>query len=189
MMLSVFRQILVLENELKKLSSILAAGIFIAASPVAAEQSVYGGLGVLTIAGREEGVNFSTTNAVFTLGINFNEHFAIEGEFSTVLSEDSITLEGTSVDIGLKHWGVYARYNFVPVSEEFILFGRLGYVTGTAEATAGGVSVSEAEDALGVGVGAEYRYSEKGSIRFDLGYADFGDTTSNWISIGNSWRF
>ena len=44
-------------------------------------------------------------------------------------------------------------------------------------------------DALAIGVGAEYRYSKKGSIRFDLGYADFGDTTANLIAIGNSWRF
>ena len=174
---------------MKKIASMIVSGAALIGSPLAAEQSVYGGLGVVMITAEEQGADFSSTNAMFTLGVNFNDHLAAEGEFSTILNEDSITILGNSAGIGLKHWGVYARYNFVPVSEEFVLFGRLGYVKGTAELTVAGVTVSTDEEALGVGIGAEYRYSERSSIRFDLGYADFGDTTANWIGIGNSWRF
>lgn len=169
------------------LSTVLLASTATVAA--AQDSGFYLGAGVAVIDGEEQGFGFRSTNLNVMAGYEVSPYFAIEGEASVVLGEDSVTIQGTTGDVGLRHAGIYARLNLMDSSNTFVPYLRAGWVQGTAEVEVLGLSVSDDSTAFAYGIGGEYRYSEKGSVRFDIGKADFDTVDATIVSIGNVWRF
>ena len=156
---------------------------------VAQDSGFYLGAGVAVIDAEEQGFDFRSTNLNLMGGYEVSPYFAIEGEASIVLGEDSVNILGSSADVGLRHAGIFARVNLMESSNTFVPYLRAGWVQGTAEVEVAGVSVSDDDTAFAYGIGGEYRYNEKGSIRLDIGKADFDTVDTTIVSFTNVWRF
>lgn len=155
----------------------------------------YAGAGVASISAEDSESNegFTSTNINILAGYQISPYFAVEGEGSFVVSEDSITIEDTTVDVGLAHFGIFAKANFLPSSEAFVPFARVGYVRGTVEASAVGLSISDDDETFAFGLGAEYNLNSQTSLRLDVVRADFETddvtTESTFVSLNTVVRF
>lgn len=184
--------ITVKDMEIPMYKKLLLGTAFLASTAtVAAAQDTgfYLGAGVAVIDGGEQGFDLRSTNLNLMAGYEVSPFFAIEGEASIVLSEDSVTIGGVTGDVGLRHAGIFARLNLMDSSNTFVPYLRAGWAQGTAEVEVLGVSVSDDDTAFAYGIGGEYRYNEKGSVRLDISKADFDTVDATIVSIGNVWRF
>ena len=98
------------------------------------------------------------------VGVGFGRYFAVEGEASLGVKDDS----GTELDSELGLFGV----GKIPVSDRFEIFGRVG--VSRIETSPGGD-----EDGLAYGAGAQFFFTPNDGIRgdwtrhdFDVGEAD-----------------
>lgn len=171
---------------------ILASCVLAASATVASSQELnnfYAGVGVGAINYDEAGQSFSSTTLHLLGGYQFSGNFSVEAETSIVASGDTASIEGSSVDVDLSHMGIYARLNLLDGAETFVPYVRAGYVRGKVEVKAAGVSISDTTTGFSYGIGGEYRYSDKGSIRVDFGAADFDNSDATLLAITNTWRF
>lgn len=139
------------------------------------------------------------------LGYRLNDYFAVEGELGFGLGGDSINqivpvnIGGvganvdTNADLDVKNYSVGFVRAILPVSDQFDVFGRLGYGQATAEAdvtaSLAGISASssaqEKVSGLAYGVGGQFNFTEFDGIRAD--YTRLEET--NIISVSYARRF
>lgn len=145
-----------------KTSILLAAAAMIAVLPAAADDNnLYANVGYTHIFADD--ANFGAIGG--RLGYNFSESFAVEGEANFGVLDETVNVLGTDIDLGLKQeFGVYV-VGKMPVSDQFDMLGRFGYVNAEIEASGGGVSVSEDDSALAYGVAGEFNINESSAIR------------------------
>ncbi len=139
------------------------------------------------------------------IGYRLNDFFALEGEAGFGLGGDNfdrtvpVDVLGTPVDVALnadlnvKNYYVGFVRAIAPLSEQFEIFGRIGYGEATAEAditgsalgfTATGSEEQGASD-IAYGVGAQFNFTDNDGIRADYTRLDETDI----ISLAYSRRF
>ncbi|HEX2198852.1 MAG TPA: outer membrane beta-barrel protein, partial [Burkholderiales bacterium] len=127
------------------------------------------------------------------LGYRVNRNFAVEasymnaGEFGGTVS----TIFGTaSVKADATAWGA-AALGIFPVSEQFELFGKLGFVRGESDADVvlGGtrVTVGDSGTELAYGLGAVYNINRHFGIRAE--WENINDADISLLSIGIQYKF
>lgn len=201
-------------------SVLLALSLFTTTSAAAADnEGVYATIGGtllsteldlsdLDVAG--QAVDLGTEDADITMingrvGYRFNDFFAVEGEIGFGLGGDDFdrtipvdvlgTPENIDTNVTLDVDNYYIGFvrGIYPVSEQFDIFGRIGYGEATADAdvvgtvrgfTASG-SGSTSESGFAYGVGAQYNLTHHDGIRAD--YTRLEDT--DIISLAYSRRF
>ncbi len=151
-----------------------AAAVSVIAAPAVAQDitpSWYGTLGYSQL-DHSDGDLGAITGRV---GAKFNPWFGVEGEGSVGVRNDDFTVAG--VPVTLKHKYDLAAYGVgtIPVSENFELFGRVGYGTTEIEATAAGASARGDGESWNYGVGANYFFDGQNGVRGDWTRRDFRD--------------
>jgi opacity protein-like surface antigen len=119
------------------------------------------------------------TGVALRLGNYFNRYFALEGMFAFGLADD--TFENSNLDVEVSNMlGVYGVGAF-PVSNQFSIFGKAGFVSITYEDSDG----DEIDgDGLSYGVGASFNISDKLAIVAE--YIIFPETKYDPAIFGGS---
>ena len=131
-----------------------------AMSAQAQDSNVYVNVGV-------QSYQFDTYNVLGRVGYNFGEYFGVEGE-------GSVGFAGETED-GIDFDTTYALGGFLigkyPLSDQFDVFGRVGYTTTRLKADNGFDSDSENFEGVAVGGGLQYNFGDNG-IRLGYTYQD-----------------
>lgn len=117
--------------------------------------------------------------------------FAVEGEASLGVKDDTVTTGGITSDVELKHQLAVYGVAGVPVGESGRVFARVGYGTTKVKATVAGVSASNSEDSVNYGVGGQFFFDGANGLRADYTKQDFrngGGDADVW-SIGYVRKF
>ncbi len=125
-------------------------------------------------------------------GYRFNDYFAVEGGYAD-LGEPEDTLSGINVELDIDAFVVEA-VGFVPLGQQFELFGKLGVASWDAKATAsaGGVSASADDDGtdLAWGVGGKFGVAPNFDIRAEWEAVDIdGADQADFLSVGVQYNF
>ena len=145
-----------------------------ATSVQAQEASPYINVGV-------QSYEFDFHNVVGRVGYNFSENFGIEAEASFAVSGEKEEFEGVEVETTISSSFAAYLVGRYPVSEQFDLFGRVGYASITGKFTAKGNGFDESDsgtaDGFGIGGGVQFNLDDSNGIR--LGYTTLeGDGAS-----------
>ncbi|HEV2082446.1 MAG TPA: porin family protein [Brevundimonas sp.] len=110
------------------------------------------------------------------VGYQFSPNFAIEGEGSFGVKDETFDLGG-GVEGRVEHKYDAAAYavGILPVSPNFEVFARGGYGTTRLKASAAGLSSTENAESWNYGVGANYYFDGQNGIRADWTRRDFRD--------------
>ena len=148
-----------------------SAAIALLATAVPAAAETYGNLGYTSVDGDDVTLGAATAR----LGWRSNSFFGVEGEISTGVKDDSVSVAGVTTEADLDYQ--YAGYvtGTMPVTPNLDIIGRVGYGQSKLETTTAGVSTSDKEDSINYGVGAQYSWGMNG-IRGDYTRHDFRDS-------------
>jgi len=201
-------------------SVLLALSLFTAASASANDkQGVYVTIGgtllstELDLSGLEvadQAVDLGTEDVDVTfingrLGYRLNDYFAVEGEIGFGLGGDDIDRVvpvdvlgtpvnvDTNVSLDVDNYYIGFARGIFPVSDQFDIFGRIGYgeatggadILGTVAGFTGEGSVSDNVSGFAYGVGGQYNLTANDGIRADYTRLDETDI----ISLAYSRRF
>lgn len=145
-----------------------AAVLSLAAPAFAQAQQVYGTIGYANV--DIDPVNLGAIQG--RLGVQFNPHIGVEGEFAFGVADDDIL--GTSVELTNTYGAfVVAR---MPVSDTVDVFVRGGFASG--EVDVGGASASD--DGGAYGVGGQLMFSPNDGVRVDYTRYNFGGDADVW---------
>lgn len=189
------------------MAGLVAAGV-LAAGPALAQQSmsgwyIGGAIGQSEAGdwcddGGTPGVTITSCDDKDTaykafLGYRINKNFAVEGtyiNFGDASGTVSFGGSSASVDASADGFGI-AALGILPLSGQFELFGKLGFLHGDSEAdvTVGGSTfqVGSSGTELHYGVGAIYNFSRNLGIRAEWENVD--DAELSVMSIGLQYRF
>jgi outer membrane immunogenic protein len=137
----------------------LAAAVGLAVPAQAQETGVYGTAGYT----HYDADDVSLGGVTGRLGYRFHPNFAVEGEASIGVNDDTIGGATVELDHAVGVFGV----GVVPVTPDFEVFGRVGYGQVKASASVPGVSVSADDDGFAFGAGAQYMLTPKFGLRGD----------------------
>jgi OmpA-OmpF porin, OOP family len=188
-------------------AGLVAAGV-LAAGPVLAQQSgsgwyVGGAIGQSEAGGWCDdpgfpGVSITSCDDKDTaykafVGYRINRNFAVEGSYVNFgKARGTVNFGGSSVSVDAKSDGFgIAALGILPLSDQFELFGKLGFMRGDSEAdvTIGGSTfkVGSSGTELHYGVGGIYNLSRNLGIRAEWENVDDADLSV--LSIGLQYRF
>ena len=167
------------------------AALTVLAAPAMAQEPVSrvtGSVGYTQLDGDDGDLGAITGRATY----NFTRHLGVEGEASFGVKDEDITIG--AVDGSLEHEYDAAVYGVatLPVSENFEVFGRLGYGTTSIKADVAGFTASEDGESVNYGVGANYFFDGRNGIRADITRRDFTDDAGGEVdtySLGYVRRF
>jgi opacity protein-like surface antigen len=159
-----------------KITAAAAAIAMIGGTAMAQDTGAYGTIGVKSI-------EFDAYSVEARLGYQINEFLAVEGEGAVGVISDDTNGVDVKEDFAL---GAFVRAG-VPVSEQFKLFGRVGYSFSQYGVSGGGISLSEDFDGFAFGGGAEFSLNDASAIRADYTAVDFGD--KNGVNVGTADTF
>lgn len=163
-------------------ATVLAAAM---AMPAAANAEWYAGVGYTQFSAEDVDVGAATGR----LGYKFHPNFGVEGEASFGIDEDTADNLGTPVDVELEdQYGVYA-VGFLPLSENFDLIGRVGYVTVDAAASVGGFTAGVDDEGVGYGAGAQWRFSPNFALRADYTRLEGEEDGVDAYGVSGVWSF
>ncbi|HRO31915.1 MAG TPA: porin family protein [Brevundimonas sp.] len=151
---------------------IATAAITAIAAPAAAQSisNTYGTLGYSSVQGNDTDLGAVTGR----IGARFTPYIGVEGEASFGISDDNIAgIPNSKAE--LKHDLAAYVTGTIPVSQNFELFGRVGYGTTKVKAEVGGVSASDSEESINWGVGGNYFFDGQNGVRADWTRRDFRD--------------
>lgn len=169
---------------MKKLTLAAAAGAAMFAAPAYADTGWYGNLGYTHF----DTSDFTAGALTGRVGHSFNENFALEGELNFGVVDDEVTVLGTKVDVGVDYaYGVFG-VGKLPVAPGTDLFARVGYGSIEGEASVSGLTISDSEDGLAYGVGAQTMLTETVGVRGDYTRLD-GDDDVDTFSVSALFKF
>jgi outer membrane immunogenic protein len=121
-------------------------------------------------------------------GYDFTPFFGVEADLLIGLGDETIaTIDGERIKGGLDYAiGAYAKAQY-PITPEFSVFARGGYIYADAEVSAAGVTVSDNVDGWAFGAGAEWAFAGPNAVRFDYTRYDFTDGNGNADAFGVSY--
>lgn len=134
----------------------------------------------------ELGIPDMDFNAIsIVAGNTINENLAAEIRFGFGTNDDSMTVLGEDISIGIdKFMGVYLKYA-TATTGKVSPYAILGYTDAKAEGSGLGVTVSLSESDISYGVGVDFGLSEEASLNIE--YMNFLDTSTisvHGISVG-----
>lgn len=176
----------------RMISLVLASVMVVCWGVVQAEEGFYAGAGagLAHIEIDESGVDFDSDDLGWKLfaGYRFNEYFGVEGGYVDFGDQDD-SFAGTNVKVDAYGWDLFA-VGFLPVAEDWDLFGKLGVIAWDADVKALGQTEGDDGEDLAVGAGAAWHVNETFSLRAEFEYFDIDDTDEVWLlSLGGSFRF
>jgi outer membrane immunogenic protein len=112
-------------------------------------------------------------NALFRTGYEINEFFAVEGDLTLPLGDETVTVNGVEHDSAFDYsLGAFAKAQY-PVTETINVFARGGYTYANVRGTfLGGRQVDDV-DGWAWGGGAEWAFAGPNALRFDYTHADY----------------
>ena len=158
-----------------------AAAAFAQTAPATNSTGFYGTLGYLGTS--TQGVDLGAIQG--RLGYRFLPWLGVEGEgaFGVKDDKDTQTINGVTVDSKVRLRDQEAIYGvgFLPLSQNFELFGRVGYghegakVSASAVGSTGPVAVTEkvAGDSWNFGGGGQWFFDDKNGVRADYTRYEF----------------
>lgn len=168
-----------------------AAALTLLAAPAMAQEPasrVTGSVGYTQLDGDDGDLGAITGR----MGYNFTRYLGVEGEASFGVKDEDITVGG--VNGSLEHEYDAAVYGVatLPVSDNFEVFGRLGYGTTSIKADVAGFTASEDGESVNYGIGANYFFDGRNGVRADITRRDFTDDAGGEVdtwSLGYVRRF
>ncbi len=151
---------------------IATAAITAIAAPAAAQtfSNSYGSLGYSSVRGDDTELNGFTGR----FGTRFTPNFGMEGEVSFGLGDDSIPgVPNSTVELDYDVAGYVT--GVVPVSQNFELFGRVGYGKTQLRSKVFGMSSKDSDTSINWGAGANYFFDDNNGVRADWTRRDFRD--------------
>ncbi len=148
------------------------AALTLIAAPAMAQDPasrVTGSIGYTQLHGDDGDLGAITARA----GYDFTRNLGIEGEASCGVKDQDVMFGG--VNTTLEHEYDAAVYGVakLPVSDNFELFGRVGYGTTEVKASTAGFAATEDGESVNYGVGANYFIDGRNGIRADWTRRDF----------------
>lgn len=122
-------------------------------------------------------------------GYEFTDYLGVEGQLDFGVSDDTVVVGGTSVDVELNHAASLFGVARLPVSENANLFARLGYTTADVEASVPGVSFTDDADGFAYGVGGEYFFDGRNGFRAEYTRHELDDADADVFGISYVRRF
>lgn len=128
-----------------------------------------------------------------TLGYQFHENFAVEGRLGFNLSDSTpkvngVSIPGASVKIN-NVFGVFIRPSLA-LSNDFEVFGRLGFARGKVTVSGMGLSESESRTDFAYGVGANYHLSKSTYLTAEyINLHNKNGAKVNTFSVGVGFKF
>lgn len=165
---------------LKKIA--VATAITLASIGAAQAQGMYAGVGYSQLTVDGSGVTIKPTQVLFKLGYSFDKTWAVEGRIGAGGASDSYQNVDFKID---SLTAIYAK-GTLPLSDQFGVYGLLGYNGGTLKANAGSRSLSESKDGSSYGVGAEFNVTKNIGLSAEW-VRHFSDTTS--LGFGVNYKF
>jgi opacity protein-like surface antigen len=101
------------------------------------------------------------------LGYRFHPNFAVEGEATVGVQDDDVPVGAVRATVELDYAAGLHGVGYLPVSDKFDLFSRIGYQTVEGEASAAGISAGADDDGFAYGVGAQFFFTERFGVRGD----------------------
>ena len=172
----------------------MIAGAIIAslglATAVEAKEGNYYGLSVSQLGYDEAGFSADVMTIDGKLGTYFNENFSGEIRLGLGITDDTVNVFGTDVDVEIpNYFGAYVRGG-IPVTEGFYPYIVAGYTRGKIEGSALGESFSETESDVSYGLGADFSVSNDVDITLEyMNYLDKDGVEVDGISLGFKARF
>lgn len=108
-------------------------------------------------------------------GAKLNPNFGAEGEVSVGVRDDDYDFGGVPVTVEHEYDVAAYAVGYLPVTEQFELFGRVGYGTTQIKASTGGVSSTGDGESVNYGAGANYFFDARNGVRGDWTRRDFTD--------------
>lgn len=118
-----------------------------------------------------------------------NDYLALEGRLGIGLTDDTITVTGTDVDLSLRYsLGAYLRAGY-PVSEQVFPYVILGFSRADFEVETSLGSENEAETDSSYGLGVDVEIANMALTAEYLNMIDKNDTTFSGFTIGFTTKF
>jgi len=128
--------------------------------------SVYVDLGYTALT-YTDGTDFSPTAARIMVGQNTWSNFGLEGMLGAGLTSNKQTVSGIAFTVSIPTmYGLYVKA-YTNVSEDFELFGRLGYTGFSRKIAYSSTSTTDSGSALSYGIGAKYAVTKSTTISAD----------------------
>ncbi len=168
----------------------LSVTAVLATAAVAAQAQVYveGAFSAMTYKDGSVSLNPYAFSGV--LGYEVSPNLAVEGLLSVGVKDDSITEQGYKVNVGLSNaMGVFLKPK-VMLSNEFEVFGRVGYAQTKMKFSSTDGSAKDAGSAFAYGLGANY-YLDK-TTYVTASYINLYDKNKqkiNGFNIGVGYKF
>ena len=156
-----------------------------------AQQALYVGASVSRFDVSVDGLSNAKPSAFsIKLGEQMNPNFAAELRFGKGLSTDSIS--GADLKVNT-YYGIYAK-GILPLTNEFSVYGLLGYSRGKVTVTRPGSSASGTDGDLSYGLGADYLLTKNTSVglewaRLFKGSVGGSNYKVNGLSLGVGYKF
>jgi len=163
---------------IKKIFAAAALSLLASSSFAASPTAFYGGLDVGST--KVDGLDGNKTSVGAFLGYGFTQNFAVELGYRQLGKWD---LYGIDVSAKQTHVSVVGSF---PLSQQFDIYGRLGYNNVSGEASYGGRTYSAGDSGALYGVGLNYSFTPTVAGRVEV-QKPASDTTN--YSVGVVFKF
>ena len=156
------------------IATIAAASAALAATSVSAQETnprqVYGNLGYTFVDGGN-GANLGV--ATGRIGAKLGRYLGVEGEAGIGVDSDRTYFGSTPVNTKLKHSFAGYGVGYLPLTQQFDLFGRVGYGTNRFRTSTPLVSNSSSVESWNYGGGVQYNFDQANGLRAEYTRYDF----------------
>ena len=151
----------------------VVSAAFAATSALAQETTprpIYGNLGYTFIDGGN-GANLGA--ATGRVGAKFGRYLGVEGEAAIGVDSDRSYIGSTPINTKLKHSFAGYGVGYLPLSQKFDLFGRVGYGTNRLKISTPLASDSTSFESWNYGGGVQYHFDDANGLRAEYTRYDF----------------
>lgn len=170
-------------NEMTFKKMVAAAAIALASTGAVQAQGMYTGLGYSQVTLEDSGLSVKPTQMLIKLGYAFDKTWAVEGRLGAGGTSANLL---DVADVKIENFAAIYAKGTLPLSEQFGLYGLLGFNKATGKATgkgAGrGLSSEESKDGSSYGVGAEFNVTKEIGLSAEWA-RHFSDTTSLTFAV------
>jgi outer membrane immunogenic protein len=117
------------------------------------------------------------------LGARFGRYFGVEGEYSTGVKDDTISVGGVEDRVKLNSQEAIYGVGFLPITPQFDLLARVGYGHSSGTGEVPGVTANVKGDSWNYGAGAQYMFDAKNGVRADYtreSFVEHGGDANVW---------
>ena len=169
--------------------TVAAMGAWAQSDMSMATNNSYLEIGYMQLDVKGEGLEAKPSLVRINAGADVASNLAVEGILALSASEDSPTFNGQPTAASVKvnnMFGLYLKPH-VNVTDNFEVFGRLGYINTKASISALGVNLSDKADGKSYGLGASLKLTKSASLTGD--YMVYDDSDTNALTMGLRYNF